>query len=293
MEPTTYLFHDPCSLDETVNHGEGVAYPVQETCHSELSNTLGGTVVHRPYWDWIDQGYIAPHQASPHGYPLYPPEAMFSASTLTHGVLCEPNTDAPQEFQEPADLGACHLGADCAEPASTPFRMAVQGSLLGGYHGNQDSMAPLRADHTYHPSYDFSHTSELRAIPQTHDSISNFMDPGASNLSSLWTTAAPLRDTSEHAESEPHQAGEHSIGGFQGTDQDSGLPSFWILSPHIVEPPPIKYTPNDAEHIHKHMRRGVGGGATCAWTHGGGECGYSSHVDLVKRHIKRVHYRLK
>ena len=35
------------------------------------------------------------------------------------------------------------------------------------------------------------------------------------------------------------------------------------------------------------------GRATCLWMHQGAECGFSSQIDLVKRHIKRVHFKLR
>ena len=41
------------------------------------------------------------------------------------------------------------------------------------------------------------------------------------------------------------------------------------------------------------LKRCVGGRAVCLWMHEGGECGFSSQIDLVKRHIKRVHLRLR
>lgn len=53
-----------------------------------------------------------------------------------------------------------------------------------------------------------------------------------------------------------------------------------------------EHNPNDPTHILKFLKRHVGG-ARCLWPHDEGECGFSSQVDLVKRHIKRVHYRLR
>jgi hypothetical protein len=41
------------------------------------------------------------------------------------------------------------------------------------------------------------------------------------------------------------------------------------------------------------LKRCVGGKAICLWMHEGGECGFFSQIDLVKRHIKRVHLRLR
>jgi hypothetical protein len=58
-------------------------------------------------------------------------------------------------------------------------------------------------------------------------------------------------------------------------------------------PPATQHDPKNPSHILKVLRRDVGGGATCVWQHGGAECGFSSQIDLVKRHIKRVHYRLR
>jgi len=50
---------------------------------------------------------------------------------------------------------------------------------------------------------------------------------------------------------------------------------------------------NHPSHILKFLQRGDGGEATCLWMSGGGTCGFSSQIDLVKRHIKRMHYCLK
>lgn len=58
-------------------------------------------------------------------------------------------------------------------------------------------------------------------------------------------------------------------------------------------PPTTQHDPKNPSHILKLLKRDVGGGATCVWQHGGAECGFSSQIDLVKRHIKRVHYRLR
>ena len=41
------------------------------------------------------------------------------------------------------------------------------------------------------------------------------------------------------------------------------------------------------------LERHDGGKATCLWINEGGECGFLSQIDLVKRHIKRVHFRLR
>ena len=44
----------------------------------------------------------------------------------------------------------------------------------------------------------------------------------------------------------------------------------------------------------RHLERHVGGRATCLWLREDNhQCGYSSQIDSVKRHIKRVHYRLR
>ena len=60
-----------------------------------------------------------------------------------------------------------------------------------------------------------------------------------------------------------------------------------------VDLPVTQHDPTNSRHILKLLRRGPGGGATCLWQLNGGECGFSSQIDLVKRHIKRVHYRLR
>ena len=65
-------------------------------------------------------------------------------------------------------------------------------------------------------------------------------------------------------------------------------------SPRAKDPPVTRCKPNDSINVLKYLERHVGGRATCLWLHAGNyECGYSSQIDLVKRHIKRVHYRLR
>lgn len=298
MEPAARPFRGPYSPDETVNYN-GVAYQNKEMRHSELSNALE-TVLHRPGMDWVDWGHIAPHQASSHGYPLHPPEVIASVSTLTHEALCEPDADAARGFQEPSGPGLHCPGADHAEPTPVPFRATAQDSIFGSYPGNQNPMISWHADLTYHPSYDLSPTSRLHPVPQSYGQISDFINPRVGELSAPWTVEAPFHNTPKFSAPEPHHPGESPIERFQEADQGRDLPLFSASPSHTVRSSSTTMTTsaispplNDENHVHKHMRRGVGGGATCAWVHGDGECGYSSHVDLVKRHIKRVHYRLK
>lgn len=63
--------------------------------------------------------------------------------------------------------------------------------------------------------------------------------------------------------------------------------------PRTTQIPITQHDPNNPKHILKLLRKGVKGGATCLWPCEGYECGFSSQVYLVKRHIKRVHYRLR
>lgn len=57
--------------------------------------------------------------------------------------------------------------------------------------------------------------------------------------------------------------------------------------------PIMRHNPNDPKHILKLLKRSADGRAMCLWSFQGGGCGFVSQVDLVKRHIKRVHYRLR
>jgi hypothetical protein len=77
-------------------------------------------------------------------------------------------------------------------------------------------------------------------------------------------------------------------------DQDDTTPSDTSESQfRAADFPVAQHDPNNSAHILKLLKRDVGGGATCLWQRGGDECGFSSQIDLVKRHIKRVHYRLR
>lgn len=80
--------------------------------------------------------------------------------------------------------------------------------------------------------------------------------------------------------------------GSQETDQGTGR----NISDGSVatEPTVAQRGPNVSRNVLKHLERHGGGRATCLWLYGGSyECGYSSQIDLVKRHIKRVHYCLR
>ena len=287
-------------MNETVDHNDGVHYPYWETYHSELSNALGRATPHRPELDRTDQACTDPsYQASSRGHPSYPFEVVFSAPRFTCGASCKPNTGASQESQEPVHPDVYHLGNPaCADSTST----TVQYSPLVGHrrNGSTGLTTPPHTDNTHHPFYDFSRTLQFHALPRAPSPTFNFTGPGAGNLTDPWATIAQVQDTSRVTEPESHQAEELPVERSQEAGQDSGLPSFQTLSSLTMEPPSSTITPSttqchpdDPAQIYKHLRRGVSGTATCAWVHGGGECGYSSHVDLVKRHIKRVHYRLK
>ena len=62
-----------------------------------------------------------------------------------------------------------------------------------------------------------------------------------------------------------------------------------------IAPPVTRQGPNDPRDVLKHLERHGRGRATCLWLREGNHelCGYTSQIDLVKRHIKRVHYRLR
>ena len=284
MELAMHPLHDPHGLNGMM---DDVPYPSRGTRHSELSNALGGITLRRPELDWIDQGHTAPHRAPPHDHSLHPPQAVVSASAFTHGVPRELNADVSPASHGPAGPGAYNLGNPNYTESTSTLWTTARGPLSGDYN-------------TYEHN-DFSHTPLFHPVPRTLGSTYKFMEPGAGEPSDHWTaTAAQAQDTLEAMEPEPHQSDGFSVGCFQETDRDGHPPSSRILPscaavPSPPKPPPstIQYGLEDAAEIHKHMRRSVGGGATCAWAHGDGECGYSSHVDLVKRHIKRVHYRLK
>lgn len=299
MDLATHLFHDPHDLNEMM---DGIPYPSRRTHSSELSDALGGITLHQPESDWTDWGYIAPHQPPSHDIPLYPPQAAASTSTLIHQGPYESNSGAPPGFHGPADPSACNLGnPNYIEQTPTPLCTTIWDSNPGGYCGNSNLVASWRVDNTNN-SYDFSPQPLFHLVSQIHGSAYDFIQSGANNLSSPWTATAQAQYTSKSMEPEPqpHQTEEFSVEHFQETDRDSDLLLPRIPSSCTTGPPPQTTFPSrvqsnldDAAEVHKHMRRRTGGGATCAWEHGGGECGYSSHVDLVKQHIKRVHYRLK
>ena len=84
-----------------------------------------------------------------------------------------------------------------------------------------------------------------------------------------------------------------------GTSQVSDHPFAETELQSASGPPfPTVYLPevqqlSSATEVLRFLERHAGGKATCLWIHEGGECGFLSQIDLVKRHIKRVHFRLK
>ena len=77
---------------------------------------------------------------------------------------------------------------------------------------------------------------------------------------------------------------QSSTGG-NGSLDASGPPFQTVYPPEIQQPSSLD--------ILELLERHDGGRATCLWMHGGHPCGHSSQIDLVKRHIKRVHFRLR
>lgn len=282
MEPPARYPHHRYGTNDADHNG--FAYPYAR--HSELWNAL---TPHQPKSDWTDKDNTTTTlpQAPPHSHLPYPPESMIGpVSVPAHGHLHEHTTGAVQSFQENAYY-----------PGDQPCVKSTWQTLPSAVHRGND----LHLDQTCDPHRD-SRVLPSHAVPLTPRSTPDLSesDPRTSGVQDPWTTATGVQDTLKIEELELHPSGGFPFHGVREADYDNGLPAFRVLSSRTMEPPPpttttsaVNCDPDDLAQINKFMRRDVAGWATCVWTRGDGECGYSSHADLVKRHIKRVHFRLK
>ena len=213
--------------------------------------------------------------------------AVVFISTILHEASLERNPDAPQQLQQPTTPGD-HLGhLSPTGPKPRPFDAASQRPPFGGDDGNEDS-------NTTHSYIDNTYHSVSRTTDFTHNAMA---DLGTNGLSTPRPTTIP--DMAQGVERGPQHA-EEPAGEALPVDQglsDSAFPAlFQGVGRHSL--PPVDYSatshyPGDSSHILNFLKRGDGGRATCLWTSKGDTCGFFSHVDLVKRHIKRMHYCLK
>ena len=110
-----------------------------------------------------------------------------------------------------------------------------------------------------------------------------YRDVGLSEILNLELPAAPASRCSEGA----------SVSEFLDPSsletklQDASGPPF-----PTVYLPTVQQPPNSTD-VLRLLKKHEGGRATCLWIHEGEECCFSSRIDLVKRHIKRVHFRLR
>ena len=104
------------------------------------------------------------------------------------------------------------------------------------------------------------------------------------------TTTVP--DMAQDMERGPQSAEE-----FAGGAPLEGIGNMSFLGTGEHPPPSGDHStsqyPSDSNYILRFIRRSDGGGATCLWENQGHTCGFFSQIDLVKRHIKRMHICLK
>ena len=208
---------------------------------------------------------------------------LFRSTRNVNGptALCEkaPHPQLPSAFGETVSCSdKPGLGQEsCAQLRVTSNTTAVRSlSLIPGTSHESDP----------HSSQIFHATSNTSGHSSDEDVDSN---PGSSLHRA---TSDP--NTPEGAESPHTPPIQCYTQPRDASDQDAATPLNASESTFpAVDLPVTQHDPNNSAHILKLLRRDTGGGATCLWQLDRGECGFSSQVDLVKRHIKRVHYRLR
>lgn len=273
--------HEPYGLSEAMGCDNSHLYPAQETRASEPSNAFGKDGHYQTEF-WSTQGYGTPFKSVSSGYPSRSSEAIVSALTSVREASCEPNSDAPPRSQQPTTLGDPSSESFSTAPDLRPFDAAPS---LGGCDYSEDHGIVHYYASNYHD------------VPHDADPIYVLMaDSETSGVLATRTTTIPDQGTEQEPQHTEELVGECP----QEVDQYVGLSSFRVPSPEAGEnsPPPRNFSltsryPSDSKHILKFLKKSDGGRATCLWASEGDTCGFFSQVDLVKRHIKRMHYCLK
>ena len=153
------------------------------------------------------------------------------------------------------------------------------------FDGNEDS----------EPVHCYIHNTN-HEVPHNNDSTYHVV-PGSETSGFLVPRAMTVPDTARDMERRPRSAEEFTGGTPQeGISRTSFLASLQRTGEHPLPSGDYSITsryPSDSNYILGFVGRSDGGGATCLWQNQGDTCGFFSHVDLVKRHIKRMHICLK
>ena len=217
------------------------------------------TATHSDKSKWV-QDSCAPLQGTSH-------ETATPRLPLPPGTPPGPNTHSPQGFRGASDTDGHHAG-DCIDssPRSPPNRTVSVDAVT-------------------------------RCSP--FDDCSPYIRPTPSTTPSSTGSVAAESVESLHAPSFKRSPQSRELELHQSLAVQDGQGAITPLSPsksrsrsRASDFPITRHDPNNSAHILKLLKRD-GAGATCLWPHDGGECGFTSQIDLVKRHIKRVHYRLR
>ena len=278
-------FHE---LSEAMDCEDSPLYPTRGARDSKPSVVFGRGDPYQIESSWVTQGHGTQFRGISDGYPRQSTEAAVPFSMLVYEAQCEPNTGPSQQPQQPTTLSNCLDESFSTGPKPEPFNAAAQRPSRGGYDGSKDyDIIRSYPDNTHH--------DVLHDIGPTHDMM---VDPEMGDFLVPRTTT--VQDMSQDTKREPQRA-EESVGGApQEVHQGTIGSSFQALSQGAGEHPlpprghsPTSRYPTDPTYILKFLERSDGGRATCLWASEGYACGFFSQVDLVKRHIKRMHYRLR
>ena len=188
--------------------------------------------------------------------------------------------------------------SEATGPASPPFREESCDEAVYRYLV-QEYISPdtLDSDEGFcvHPTCsEFTSSYTFLNLAITHPPYSRGYDDGPCCGESdhhRSREGSPLRSTQHNGADDARMAPIQDFGcplSASGNNTlGAGGPQFQTVYP------PATQQPSDPSDILKLLERHGIGRATCLWMHDGIRCGYSSQIDLVKRHIKRVHFRLR
>ena len=267
-----------------MGYDDNPLYLIREACDSELSNAFGKDNPYQIEPNRITQGYGAPLQRIFGGRSSQSPGAAIPVSTIPYGASYEHDPGAPWRFQELTTLSNRLDQPSPTRPNPEQFNAISQRPSFSGCDGSEDAkMTHDHTDNTYHE------------IPQDADSLT---DSKTSGFSVPRPTDALY--TIQGAGQGPQRVEESAGGAFQEVEQGVGGSPFPAIPQEVGEypSPPGGHSmtsryPDDSISVLKFMKKDGGGRATCLWTTEGDTCSFFSQVDLVKRHIKRMHYCLK
>lgn len=285
MEPmVAHPFHESYGLTEAMDCDDNPPYPFREARDSELLNAFGKNNPYQIESNWITQGYNPPSRGNSDGYSSQSSEAIVSVSMVADEAPCGLNSGAPQRFQRSTALDN---RPSSTESTPGPFDTACQHPSFGYYDGSEDYKAVH--EHFDNTDHDFPPNTNSTRDVTTGLGTGGFLVP---------QTTVP--DVAQGTRREHQYAEGPASGAPQETGKGIDGPPFPSLPQEIDEHPPspedhpmISRYPSGSNHILKFLKRNDRGGATCLWAGKGYTCGFFSQVDLVKRHIKRMHYCLK